>query len=130
MKFQPLWSVARKNLRTFKTFTLTPDAVADIMNGIEYTPEEIMEAMRCTSDEDVLKGEFRELAIPHLWEIVFWKADTMGPDEKRDKITMDDDSRTAYLVGRLDVDPCYRVVAADGKPDPCLYESRSPSQPA
>jgi len=53
-------------------------------------------------------------------------ADTMVPEEKRNKITTDDEGRTAYLVGGLDIDPRYRIVGADGKPDTRLYEISFP----
>lgn len=53
-------------------------------------------------------------------------ADIMVPAEKRNKILMNDASRTALRIGGLEIDPRYRVVAADGKPDPCLYEISFP----
>ena len=71
----------------------------------------------------VKEGHVRAAAVPFADER---KADTLVPEGKRDKIITNDASRTAYRIGGLDIDPRYRVVGADGKPDPCLYEISFP----
>lgn len=53
-------------------------------------------------------------------------AEEAVPEDKREKITTDEEGRAAYFIGGLDIDPCYRIIDAGGKPDTRLHEISFP----
>ena len=50
----------------------------------------------------------------------------VADEKKKDKITVGRDGRPAYRVGGLDIDPCYRLIRADGSADPRLHDISFP----
>ena len=71
----------------------------------------------------VRHGRVRRAAAPFADER---NADMLVPEEQRDKVTTNDQGRTAYFIGGLDIDPAYRLIGADGKADARLYEISFP----
>jgi len=53
-------------------------------------------------------------------------ADTLVPEEHRDKVGTDEEGRATYEIGGINIDPEHRIIGADGEPNPRVYEVSFP----